>query len=832
MHIRRRLSAGDFTLPEVLTVLNNISKTRFQLTELNSIAWLRYIAITCILLMSLSQNVTAQYSICGNVTMDGEPLAGATVILIESGDTVLTSNKGYYCFAGLKGGEYLIQALYKDFASYVDLVLVNDDITGHDMHILAITLEEVMVTGQTRAGERAIHSIKANVVNLAREARSSITVEELMNRTAGIRIRNSGGLGSNADIVVGGFTGKSIKFLIDGIPMDYLGSSMGLTKMPSDMADYIEVYKGVMPTEVGIDALGGAINIVTRKPTRTSHRLSYEIGSFNTHRFSGNSFIRINDKFSVGVNAFANYTRNNFMVDNLPVMDPTTGRTEFVRASLFHNGYRQYSGEAYLNFENRKWADLFRIKINSYALSREIQNSFTSRSAPYGEVMSHEHSYVVPSLYYKKRLFAEKLDITQFLVFSSVENQLVDSARNVYYDWYGNAHTSVLGSEMGLNMNNLEKPIIVTRLNNVTYRGLFNYQVGKHQDITLNIVNNYFHRVSDDLNHYRTKSRLDYNRFITNLGYQYHLLENRMVGLSQVKFLMSNTKGELFNNMTGRYEVPVQNTGWSFAQSLKYQSYSGWLWRASIENTFRLPDQMEIFGDNNFILPNITLKPEQSLNLNFGIRYKPNRRYNIELSTYMRNVKDLIRLKDVTQFQSLFLNLDNVRGYGVELEGQWRPIDQFTLSGNLTYNEFRFKGSNADIANNDHFINARVSNMPFYFGNANASYRFDRVFDDKDRLQIYWAYSYVHQFYLDFIEKQYEPDGFLGLYGKSKVYTNRVIPVQQIHSAGFVWTRELENEKAISLSAEANNIFDAAVYNTFKMQSAGRNYSLKLSYEF
>lgn len=777
-------------------------------------------------------NIQAQYSLCGTVTLDDEYQENAAVILLETNDTVYTNKDGYYCFAGMSAGEYLIQATYNNFASYMESVLVNDDIRGFDINITPVTLEEIKVTGMTRAGERRIHSIKTGVVELSKEARSSVTVEQLMNRSAGIRIRNSSGLGGQADVVVGGFTGKSVKFLIDGIPMDYLGSSMGLTKIPTDIADYIEIYKGVMPTEVAIDALGGAINIVTKKPSRTSHRVSYEIGSFHTHRVSLNSFMKISDKFSYGISAFANYTKNNFEVDNLPFVDEKTGQTQFITAPLFHNGYKQYSGEAYVNFENRNWADLFRLKINTYALTRDVQNSFTSRANPYGAVLANEHAHIVPSLYYEKRFLADKLKVSHFLVYSQIHNALVDSTRNTYYDWKGVAHESVLGSEMGLDMTNLEEPIIKTQLDNVTYRGLFSYDLGHKREIKLNIVNNYFTRISDDLNEYHAKSRLTYNRLITNLGYQYHLLENRLVGLSQVKFLSSSTRGELFNNLTGKYEVPVQNSGWSFAQSLKYNTYNGWMVRASVENTYRLPDQMEIFGDNNFILPNITLKPERSFNVNFGLRYKPNRRYNVEVTGYVRNVKDLIRLKDVTQFQSVFLNLDNVRGYGIELEGMIRPMENLTLSGNLTYNEFRFKGSNAGIANNDHFINARVSNMPFYFGNATASYRFKSLFHKNDGLQAYWSYTYVHQFYLDFMEKQYEPDGFLGLWGKSKVYTNRVIPVQQIHSAGLVWTMDFQNFRILAISAEINNIFDAAIYNTFKMQSAGRSFSVKASYEF
>src|SRR5699024_2405484 len=142
------------------------------------------------------------------------------------------------------------------------------------------------------------------IIDLSNQLRSSSSVEQLINRAAGIRVRNSGGLGSEADVVIGGFSGKSIKFLIDGVPIDYLGTSMGLTKIPSSVADYIEIYKGVMPTEVGIDALGGAINIVTKKPDKNIHRITYETGSYNTHKLTLNTFYRVSDKVSYGFNAF------------------------------------------------------------------------------------------------------------------------------------------------------------------------------------------------------------------------------------------------------------------------------------------------------------------------------------------------------------------------------------------------------------------------------------------------------------------------------------------------------------------------------------------------
>lgn len=775
----------------------------------------------------------AQYSLCGFVEMNGEKLSGVEVTVAEIQKKTTATSKGNYCFSDLPSGQYSLYATTADgFMSPIVVVLVNEDISGVKIDLSDNVLEEVVVTGKAdEARIRENHSIKTEVIDLERQVRSSASVEQLLNRSAGIRIRNTGGLGHDADVVVGGFNGKSVKFLFDGVPVDYLGSSMGLTKIPTGAADYIEVYKGVMPTEVGIDALGGAINIVTRQPDKTLLRTSYEYGSFNTHRLSFNNYYKESDRLSFSVNGFLNYSDNDYKVDNLPVENTETGRTEYIRAPLFHNAYKQLSLEVAVNLEKRNWADLFRIKVNTFTIKSDVQNDFSSRSRAFGEVYRKEYAYAVPSVEYKKGFLDDKFKISQFLVFSSIKRELVDKLKNGKYDWWGEKHETTSGSEMG-SASTLDKPVRETRLDNLTYRGLFSYEIDPQRKFILNIVDNFFNRKADNINDYHLRDVVDYNRFIMGLGYQYNVFNNRVGGLTQLKYLSSQSRGTLVDGNTLQSQKSINNNGWSFAQSIKYNFYKGFLVRASFENTFRLPDQNEIFGDDTFIITNLNLRPEKSVNLNFGVRYRHDKNFRLEVNSYYRNVHDMIRLIDLTQFTAQYLNLDKVRGYGIELEGMYRPFDRLELSGNLTYNEFRFRGSNDNVFNNEHFINARVSNMPFYFGNAMANYYLDNVLIKDDQLRLYWSYSYVHQYYLDFIEKQYEPDGFLGLFGKSKVHTNRVIPVQQVHSAGFVWINQLANENRVSLSTQIDNIFNEDVYNAFKMQSPGRNFSVKVTYEF
>ncbi|HCM22600.1 MAG TPA: hypothetical protein DIC46_17925, partial [Porphyromonadaceae bacterium] len=74
----------------------------------------------------------------------------------------------------------------------------------------------------------------------------------------------------------------------------------------------IEVYKGVLPAEIGIDALGGAINLVSRQFYRSEWQVSFERGSFNTNIATINGLHRLNNRLSVGVYAFGNYSDNDY----------------------------------------------------------------------------------------------------------------------------------------------------------------------------------------------------------------------------------------------------------------------------------------------------------------------------------------------------------------------------------------------------------------------------------------------------------------------------------------------------------------------------------------
>ena len=64
-----------------------------------------------------------------------------------------------------------------------------------------------------------------------------------MNRASGVKIREEGGVGSDFDLSINGLSGNSVRYFIDGIPLDSKGSYVTLANLPVNLIDRVEIYK-------------------------------------------------------------------------------------------------------------------------------------------------------------------------------------------------------------------------------------------------------------------------------------------------------------------------------------------------------------------------------------------------------------------------------------------------------------------------------------------------------------------------------------------------------------------------------------------------------------
>ena len=122
-------------------------------------------------------------------------------------------------------------------------------------------LDEVVVVSNrsSHVQRSAFNALDLSVKEMHNTSKS---LGETLSQLPGLKLRESGGVGSDAQLSLDGFSGKHVKIFIDGVPQEGAGAALDINNLPVNFAERIEVYKGVVPVGFGSDALGGVINIV------------------------------------------------------------------------------------------------------------------------------------------------------------------------------------------------------------------------------------------------------------------------------------------------------------------------------------------------------------------------------------------------------------------------------------------------------------------------------------------------------------------------------------------------------------------------------------------
>jgi len=111
------------------------------------------------------------------------------------------------------------------------------------------------------------------------------SVNELLTYVSGVDVRQRGPWGTQSDIGMDGGTFDQTLVLINGIKISdpQTGHNMMNLPVPLDAIERIEVIRGPAARIYGVNALNGAINIITKKPSYTGVR---------AHVYAGSSFKR------------------------------------------------------------------------------------------------------------------------------------------------------------------------------------------------------------------------------------------------------------------------------------------------------------------------------------------------------------------------------------------------------------------------------------------------------------------------------------------------------------------------------------------------------------
>ena len=556
-----------------------------------------------------------------------------------------------------------------------------------------LLLENATVTAKSREQKLREAAFAVGALNIRVQASSLNSLSRAIDRTSGIRIREEGGVGSDFDLSINGMSGNSVRYFLDGMPLDVKGSGITLSNLPVNLIERVEIYKGVIPASFGSDALGGAINIVTDQRSRNYLDFSYGIGSFHTHKADFNA--RYTEKKTgiiVKPVISANYSKNDYLMRDVKVRNED--RTAFVIKDLrrFHDDYCSLFGQLEAGVADRSWTDGFFVSASVSQIDKDIQTGAT-QSNVIGMAERHTRSANVAARYEKADFLTKGLQVNLSASHTWDHSQTIDTTYRRYY-WDG-SYINGSYSEIrhrGKTLRHYLRPMTVLR-------GNLDYRIADGHNVALNyLLNRTGNKQSDTWDEDFEPTDDVLFKHVIALSYDQSLIGGRLNNAFFVKDYVNHLE-------IGQTELP-STTGAAFAADSDTKNYLGYgfgsrfivaepfSFKGSYEHSIRLPISREVLGNGSTIYPNVVLQPEISENFNLGLfgtlDLGAGHSLSYEANGFVRLVDNYIQATVMeTEGMMQYVNVAAVHIKGVDGEIRYDWAGKLHLAANASYDDSR-----------------------------------------------------------------------------------------------------------------------------------------------
>lgn len=161
--------------------------------------------------------------------------------------------------------------------------------------------------------EQPISSVLAPVVVVTREEIDrwqSNTLIDVLRRLPGVDVAQSGGMGQQSSLFIRGTESRHVLVLIDGVRLNQAGisGSSDMSQIPISLVQKIEYIRGARSAVYGSDAVGGVVNIITRR-NHDGTTLNAGFGSNRYQNYNGSTQQKIGDNTTVTAAGAYTHTR-------------------------------------------------------------------------------------------------------------------------------------------------------------------------------------------------------------------------------------------------------------------------------------------------------------------------------------------------------------------------------------------------------------------------------------------------------------------------------------------------------------------------------------------
>ncbi|UIR56832.1 TonB-dependent receptor [Sphingobacterium sp. SRCM116780] len=224
-----------------------------------------FILITCIALAQTGK-------IKGKVTQrDHEDVQAATVSIPKLKKSVKSTISGAYELTDIPYGTWELEVRFVGFHTLKKMITLNSDSLEQHIELSEKSntdLDEVVVSGTMKEVSKLESSVPVEVyTSKFFKANPTPSLFDALQNINGVRPQLNCNVCSTGDIHINGLEGPYTMILIDGMPIvSGLSTVYGLSGIPQSLIDRVEIVKGPASTLYGSEAVGGLINIITKRP--------------------------------------------------------------------------------------------------------------------------------------------------------------------------------------------------------------------------------------------------------------------------------------------------------------------------------------------------------------------------------------------------------------------------------------------------------------------------------------------------------------------------------------------------------------------------------------
>ncbi len=540
-------------------------------------------------------------------------------------------------------------------------------------------VDPVVVEGKRPDPARSVHAQKSlqsatfvTTVRVEDHAGESVSLVDVVGRSAGASVRSLGGLGGFSSLSVRGHAPGHTMVLIDGVPISRIATvTTDLGRFELRSFSQVELYRGGVPIGYGGSGLGGALNLTTSVgPPASAKPIHASIGggSFGARHIRGR-LLGGNSQHGTGYHAAIGYAGANgdFSYFNDNGTNLNTSDDRFQKRT--NNGYDQIDTV----FRYRKKSGRYTFEAGSRGLwkHQEIPGSASVQSE---EATLVTWSQVASASVNVQHPFGWDNTVAKTSGYLSIERQ-------TYNDLLG---------EVGLANQHRRYHSVSGGITSEIHLPLLSRHIAS---AAIDVRGDYFSE--DDLAATATST----SRVVgSRLGIGAALADEWSRGIVTVRpalRLEVQTTDPIANRDTTTIDATMPTRRTDIYASPRISVHTrisdDFVAKGNIGRYFRAPTLLELFGDRGFIVGNPTIKPETGISTDLGIVFAPraeHRRWDqifFEAALFASKPRNAIVLTPTAGLATVAQNISDATLYGTEITGSARLARRITALGTYTF---------------------------------------------------------------------------------------------------------------------------------------------------